>query len=76
MNSNEIMQVMNEMKTKFLNYLQDELSINDAALKSYDNDSAILGSDTDIRKIREIEAMKLRDRIHELNRHIAVIKRM
>lgn len=28
------------------------------------------------KRIREIEAIKLRDRIHELSRHIAVIKRM
>lgn len=33
-------------------------------MKSYENDSMILSQDPDIRKMREIEAIKLRDRIH------------
>lgn len=58
-----------------INYLQDQLEINQAALNSYDND-AIKDNDTEIRKMREIEAIKLRDRVNELSRHIAVVKRM
>lgn len=66
---------MKEVKDNILNYFQDQLEINSAALKAYDND-AIKDTDTEIRKMREIEAIKLRDRVNELTRHIAVIKRM
>ena len=63
------------MKQNVINYLQDQLEINQAALNAYDND-AIKDNDTEIRKMREIEAIKLRDRVNELSRHIAVVKRM
>lgn len=66
---------MAEVKQNVINYLQDQLEINQAALNSYDND-AIKDNDTEIRKMREIEAIKLRDRVNELSRHIAVVKRM
>jgi hypothetical protein len=36
----------------------------------------ITNRDPEVKKIREIQAMILRDRINEINRHIAVIKRM
>ncbi|TZF84527.1 hypothetical protein FW774_05935 [Pedobacter sp. BS3] len=70
---------MAEVKQTIIDYLTEELTINSAALKNYDNgDDPIKQRDTnpEIQKMREIEAIKLRDRIHELTRHIAVIKRM
>lgn len=76
MESSEKFQLMTEVKNIVVDYLQEELTINVAALKSYDNDAPIQSSDPEIKRIREIEAIKLRDRIHELTRHIAVIKRM
>lgn len=68
---------MIEVTKKILDYLEEEKVINEQALKAYepnaiDDDKR----DPETKRIREIEAIKLRDRIHELNRHIAVIKRM
>ena len=71
------LELMAEIKNNIIDYLQEEININSNALKSYEEkDNPIQNSDPEIKKIREIEAVKLRDRIHELNRHIAVIKRM
>lgn len=68
---------MAEVKQTIIDYLQEELKINSDALKAYDDrDTPMQSADPEIKKIREIEALKLRDRIHELTRHIAVIKRM
>ncbi|QYS85420.1 hypothetical protein JJC03_09230 [Flavobacterium oreochromis] len=64
-----------EMVTTIISYLDDEKVINENALKAYENNS-LLDTDSDIRILREKEAIKLRDRITELSRHIAVIKRM
>lgn len=73
----EKLKIMAEIKQNIIDYLQEELTINSTALKAYDNSAnPIQDSDAEIKKIREIEAIKLRDRIHELSRHIAVIKRM
>ncbi len=76
MDTNERLALMAEIKQNIIDYLTEELKINGDALKVYDNDNPIQESNQEIKKIREIEAVKLRDRIHELNRHIAVIKRM
>lgn len=77
MTTDEKLRLMAEVKANIIDYLQEELSINANALKTYDDrDNPIQNSDAEVKKIREIEAVKLRDRIHELSRHIAVIKRM
>jgi len=77
MDTNEKLLLMAEIKQNIIDYLQEEITINSTALKSYEEkDNPIQNSDPEIKKIREIEAVKLRDRIHELSRHIAVIKRM
>jgi len=71
------LQIMAQVKKTVIDYLQEELTINQAAVKAYepnviDDDKR----DATVKQFREIEAIKLRDRIHELPRHIAVIKRM
>ena len=76
MSSTEKLALMAEIKSNIVEYLQEEVTINQTALKAYDNENPIQTGDPEIRKMREMEAIKLRDRIHELNRHIAVIKRM
>jgi len=77
MSTEEKLRIMVEVKQSIIDYLQEEIKINADALKSYEErDNPIQNSDTEIKRIREIEAVKLRDRIHELTRHIAVIKRM
>ncbi|WP_182995297.1 hypothetical protein [Pelobium manganitolerans] len=70
---------MTEVKQTIIDYLTEELHINTQALASYEGgDDPIKNRETsdEIKKMREIEAIKLRDRIHETTRHIAVIKRM
>ena len=77
MESKEKLELIMEVKKNIIDYLQEEITINSAALKSYeDRDNPIQNADSEIKRMREFEAMKLRDRIHELARHIAVIKRM
>lgn len=68
---------MAEVKRSVCDYLQDQVEINTAALKAYDpNPIDDTNRDPEVKRFREIEALKLRDRINELNRHIAVIRRM
>ena len=63
------------MKDKIVEYLEEQKSINEDALKAYD-DGPISDTDAEIRVLREKERIKLRDRIYELKRHINVINRM
>lgn len=77
MDTNDKIKLMAEVQRTVVDYLQDELKINSDALKAYDpvpmeEDKR----DPEVKKWREIQAMILRDRINELTRHIAVIKRM
>lgn len=68
-------QILIEMRDTIIEYLEGEKSINEDALKAYEP-KAIQDQDAEIRIMREKEAIKIRDRITELSRHIAVIKRM
>lgn len=68
-------EILIEMRDTIIEYLESEKSINEEALKAYEP-QAIQDSDAEIRRMREKEAIKLRDRITELKRHIEVIKRM
>jgi hypothetical protein len=67
--------ILIEMRDKIVAYLEEQKSINEDALKAYD-DGPIQDSDAEIRAMRERERIKLRDRNYELKRHIDVIKRM
>lgn len=64
-----------QMRDNIVEYLEKEKGINEDALQAYEP-SSIPDSDNEIRRMREREAIKLRDRIFELKRHIEVIKRM
>jgi len=68
-------QILIEMRDSIVAYLEEEKGINEDALKAYEP-AIIQDSDPEMRILREKEAIKLRDRITELKRHIAVIKRM
>lgn len=68
-------QMLIEMRDSILEYLEEQKSINEDALSAYEP-KPIQDDDPEIRRMREKEAIKLRDRISELKRHIAVIKRM
>lgn len=68
-------QILIEMRSSIVEYLEEEKMINEKALLAYEP-KPIAEQDAEIRILREKEAIKLRDRITELSRHIAVIKRM
>lgn len=63
------------MRDDIIAYLEKEKSINEDALLAYEP-KPITDQDAEVRIMREREAIKLRDRIYELKRHIEVIKRM
>lgn len=63
------------MRDSIVAYLEEEKVINEKALAAYEP-KPIADQDAEVRILREKEAIKLRDRITELSRHIAVIKRM
>lgn len=68
-------QILIEMRDNIVDYLNAEKKICEDALKAYEP-GAIVDSSEEIRVMREREAIKLRDRIYELSRHISVIKAM
>ena len=68
-------QILVEMRDSILEYLNEEKTINEKPLLACEP-KPIQEQDAEIRIMREKEAIKLRDRITELSRHIAVIKRM
>lgn len=68
-------QILIEMRDNIVGYLDAEKKICEDALKAYEP-GAIIDNSEEIRVMREREAIKLRDRIYELNRHISVIKAM
>lgn len=68
-------QILIEMRDTIIEYLETQKSICEDALTAYDP-QPIQDMDSEIRIMREKEAIKLRDRITELKRHIAVIKNM
>lgn len=63
------------MRDEIIAYLEKEKSICEDALLAYEP-KPIADQDAEVRIMREREAIKLRDRIYELKRHIEVIKRM
>lgn len=64
-----------KLKSRILEYLEKEKSINEDALKAFEP-NLIQDDDAEIRRMRERERIKLMDRVYELKRHIEVIKRM
>ncbi len=73
--SKKELEIMAAAKRTVIDYLQDELKVNSDALRAYEP-TAMEGLTDEVKKLREVQAMILRDRIAEINRHIAVIKRM
>lgn len=75
MSSKSNYQLLLEMKESIVEYLQEEADINSRALQTYE-EKPFQDSDPELRRMREIEAIKLRDRVNQINRHISVIRRM
>jgi hypothetical protein len=67
--------LMKEVNKIIVDYLTEQKEICEDALRAY-QPLPINDSDPEVRRMRETEAIKLRDRANELKRHIAVIKRM
>lgn len=68
-------QIIKTMSKTIVEYLEGEKKINEDALKAY-NEPIITDNNSEIRVMREREAIKLRHSITELSRYIEVIKRM
>lgn len=58
-----------------LEYLEEQKDIAEDALRAYDP-QPIPDSDSEVRRMRELEAIKLRHQVSELRKYIATIKRM
>lgn len=77
MESIEKIKMMAEIRRTVIDYLLDEAKINSDALRAYDPSPLDDDKrDPEVKRFREIQAMILRDRVNELNRYMAVIKRM
>ncbi|WP_346318198.1 hypothetical protein [Chitinophaga sp. YIM B06452] len=74
MTNNEKVLFMEEIKKIVIGYLEEQRDINIDALQAYAN--PLQDDDPEVKRMRETEAIRLRDRVNELKRHIAVIKRM
>lgn len=68
-------QMLIEMRNNIIEYLMEEVERNRAALQTYEN-TVIQDSDSELRRMREIEAIKLRTEINKGLRDVAVIKKM
>lgn len=68
-------EILRDMKDNIIEYLMDEVERNRSALETYENNS-IKDSDAELRRLREIEAIKLRTEINKGLRDISVIKKM
>jgi len=64
-----------EMRDNIVEYLLEEVERNRAALQTYEN-NVIQDSDPELRRLREIEAIKLRTEVNKGLRDVAVIKKM
>ena len=73
--SNEKIDWMNATVKPIIEYLEDQKDIYEDALRAYEPQS-IQDTDAEVRRMREIEAIKLRYLAQELRKHISVIKRM
>lgn len=63
------------MRDNIIEYLMEEVERNRSALETYEGNS-IQDKDPELRRLREIEAIKLRTEINKGLRDIAVIKKM
>jgi hypothetical protein len=67
--------ILIEMRDNIINYLMEQVEINRAALETYEN-SVIQDSDAELRRMREVEAIKIRTEINKGLKDISVIKKM
>ena len=67
---------MAEVKEEIIDYLTEQLDINNSELAKYEADSLLPATfPNEVRMMREKEAIKLRYRVNQLSSHISLIKR-
>ena len=67
---------MAEVKEEIIDYLTEQVEINTQSLASYETDNLLPPTIPDeVRRMREMEAIKFRDRINQLSGYISFIKR-
>ncbi|HRO18246.1 MAG TPA: hypothetical protein PLU07_08655 [Ferruginibacter sp.] len=68
---------MAEIKLEILEYLTEQLEINQKELSKYEADILLPPTVPDVvKQMREQEAIKLRDRVSQISQHISAIKRI
>ena len=68
-------QLLIDMRDNIIEYLEGEKAVWEEALKAYEP-KTLEDIPNDVKVLREREAIKLRDRITEITRHVKVIKAM
>lgn len=68
-------EILRNMKDNIIDYLMEEVERNRSALETFEK-SVIQDSDPELRRLREVEAIKLRTEINKGLRDVAVIKKM
>lgn len=67
---------MAEVKEQIIDFLTEQMQINHEALATYESDNLLPPTTSDeVRRMRESEAIKLRDRITQLSSYVSFIKR-
>jgi len=73
--SNEKLDLMKEVLNQVMDLLSEERNACDKALMAYEP-QVIQDADPELRRMREIEAIKLRNEAHVLMRLESIVKRM
>lgn len=75
---NETLEFMAKLKAGFIDYFTEQIDIENTALNMYDKMGPIDKNEStdEVKKLREIQSILIRDRITQLTKHIAVIKRI
>lgn len=78
MATSETLQYMAKIKGVLIDHFTEQVNIETTALNMYEKLGPIEKQELpdDVKKMREVQSIILKDRINELNKHIAVIKRI
>lgn len=76
--NNETLLFMAKLKASFLDYFTEQIDIESTGLNMYDKIGPIDKNEStdEVKKMREIQSILIHDRITQLNKHIAIIKRI
>ena len=76
MRKNETLLFMAKIRAGFIDYFTEQIEIENTSLNMYDKIGPIDRNEStdEVKKLREIQSILIRDRITQLNKHIAVKK--